>query len=90
MPNEEPFLLDGSGLRVARLIRRYNSEGHWASGGTGVRGHMGAYHRTLSSLFNGLIAAGFTIEQLREPVLGGGGLEAEIPQLLVVVCSKGP
>jgi hypothetical protein len=45
---------------------------------------MGAYHRTLSTLLNDLLAAGFLLEKLDEPVLAGGGLLAEVPRSLVV------
>lgn len=83
-----PHLLDDDGRPVAVAVRRYATEGHWNSGGTGVRGHMGAYHRMLSTYVNDLIAAGFAIERLEEPLAGGDaaqtGLFAEVPTALVV------
>jgi ubiquinone/menaquinone biosynthesis C-methylase UbiE len=84
LPDEEPFLFDPSDIATARVIRRYATEGFWQSGGTGVRGHMGAYHRTLSTLINGLLAAGFTLERLEEPVVEGKGLFSEVPQVLIL------
>ena len=83
-----PYLLDDAGQPTAFVIRRYATEGHWDSGGDGVRGRMGAYHRTLSTYINDLLAAGFALERLEEPLAGGDaaktGLFAEVPTALVV------
>jgi SAM-dependent methyltransferase len=83
-----PFVLDDAGEPIAYAIRRYASEGFWDSGGDGVRGHMGAYHRTLSTYVNDLLAAGFALERLEEPLAGGDaaqkGILAEVPTVLVV------
>jgi SAM-dependent methyltransferase len=84
LPEEPPLLLDARGTPTARVIRRYASEGFWQSGGAGVRGHMGAYHRTLATLLNDLLAAGFLLETLEEPVQGEVGLAAEVPSILVM------
>ena len=54
------------------------TEGYWQSGGTGVRGHMGAYHRMLSTLVNDLIAAGFVLQRMVEPVGDNGGLASQV------------
>ncbi len=83
-PDEPPYLVDARGAAIACVIRRYASEGFWQSGGTGVRGHMGAYHRTLSTLLNDLLAAGFRLEKLEEPVLQGDGLASEVPRTLLI------
>jgi len=83
-PEESPFLVDTNGTAIAYVVRRYGSEGFWQSGGTGVRGHMGAYHRTLSTLLNDLLAAGFLLEKLEEPVVEGRGLLSQVPQALLV------
>lgn len=83
-PDESPFLVDTSGTAIAYIVRRYASEGFWQSGGTGVRGHMGAYHRTLSTLLNDLLATGFLLEKLDEPVVEGRGLFSQVPQVLLV------
>jgi ubiquinone/menaquinone biosynthesis C-methylase UbiE len=83
-PEESQLLLDATGEPSAFIVRRYASEGFWQSGGTGVRGHMGAYHRTLSTLLNDLLVAGFLLEKLEEPVVDGGGLFSQVPQALLV------
>ena len=83
-PDESPFLVDESGNPIAYVVRRYASEGFWQSGGTGVRGHMGAYHRTLSTLLNDLLATGFVLERIDEPVVEGRGLFSRVPQTLLV------
>ncbi|HEY5105143.1 MAG TPA: methyltransferase domain-containing protein [Caulobacteraceae bacterium] len=83
-----PYVLDGNGQPIAFAVRRYASEGFWESGGDGVRGRMGSYHRTLSTYMNDLLAAGFALERLEEPLAGGdaaqAGLFAEVPTVLVV------
>lgn len=43
----------------------------------GVRGQVGAYHRTLATYLNSLIQAGFQIEHLREPQ--ATAVEARLP-----------
>jgi SAM-dependent methyltransferase len=88
VPDAPPFLLDDDERPPGRVVRRYASEGLWNSGGDGMRGRMGAYHRMLSSYVNDLIASGFALERLDEP-LGGpdaptAGLFSEIPTYLVV------
>jgi SAM-dependent methyltransferase len=85
LPDDPPVLLDERGVPLAYLIRRYATEGFWQSGGDGVRGHMGAYHRMLSTYLNDLLQCGFRLERLEEPVLKGGGLYAEVPLTLLVV-----
>ena len=82
---EPRHVVDADGTPTAFAVRRYATEGYWKSGGDGVRGRMGAYHRTLSSYVNDLIAAGFAIEQLREPIVEGRGLFAEVPTVLLVL-----
>jgi len=79
-------LLDENGEPIGVVIRRYASEGHFKSGGDGVRGHMGSYHRMLSSYVNELIRAGFVLERMEEPLDGpaNGALFSEVPMVLVV------
>jgi len=83
-----PLILDDAGCPIAVSVRRYATEGYWNSGGDGVRGRMGAYHRTVSTYVNDLIASGFTLERLAEPLAGDDasrvGLAAEVPTVLVV------
>jgi SAM-dependent methyltransferase len=45
----------------------YFDEGLWFTDGSGVRGTVGANHRTLSTYFNTLIEAGFAVERVEEP-----------------------
>lgn len=53
---------------ISREIFTYFSEGFWRSTNPqGVRGQVGAYHRTISTYLNTLIQSGFTIERLAEP-----------------------
>lgn len=79
-------LLDENGAPIGVVIRRYASEGHFNSSGDGVRGRMGSYHRMLSTYVNDLVAAGFTLERLEEPLDGpaNGALFEEVPMTLVV------
>jgi SAM-dependent methyltransferase len=83
-PEEPQFLIDASATPVAVVVRRYATEGYWQSGGTGVRGHMGAYHRMLSTLVNDLIAAGFVLQRMDEPVGDNGGLAGQVPRSLLI------
>jgi SAM-dependent methyltransferase len=94
-PDEPKYTIDENGVPVACVIRRYATEGFWNSGGTGVRGHMGSYHRMLSTYINDLLASGFRLERLEEPVLPrvvdrgpendrGAELFSELPLALVV------
>jgi SAM-dependent methyltransferase len=88
-----PYLLDDAGQPVAFSVRRYASEGFWESGGAGVRGHMGSYHRTISTYVNDLLASGFVLERLEEPLAGAdasrAGLFGEVPTALVVAARAG-
>lgn len=84
LPDEPQFQVDANGNPVAYAIRHYAREGFWKSGGTGVRGHMGAYHRTLSTLINDLLRSGFILERLEEPVVEGRGLFSRVPQTLLI------
>lgn len=85
LPDEVPFVEDEAGNLLACVVRWYGSEGHWQSGGDGVRGHMGAYHRMLSTYINGLLRAGFRLERIDEPLVEGGGLMAQVPKVMIVV-----
>jgi SAM-dependent methyltransferase len=82
-----PLILDAAGLPLAVSVQRYATEGHWNSGGDGVRGRMGAYHRKLSTYINDLLASGFALERLEEPLASDDtsiGLAAEVPPFLLV------
>lgn len=53
---------------VKREVRGYFREVFWRSDNPfGVRGQVGAYHRTLSTYVNALARAGLPIEQMSEP-----------------------
>jgi SAM-dependent methyltransferase len=82
------YVLSERGEPIAVAIRRYASEGHFNSGGDGVRGRMGSYHRMLSTYVNDLISNGFVLERLEEPLPGRDatavGLFAEVPTDLIV------
>jgi SAM-dependent methyltransferase len=88
-PEAPQILRDANGAATAVVVRRYASEGFWQSGGTGVRGRVGAYHRTLSTLLNDLLAAGFQLERLEEPVVADDGLLAEMPQVMLLALRAG-
>jgi SAM-dependent methyltransferase len=83
-----PYVMDDAGRPIAFAVQRYASEGFWDSGGDGVRGHMGSYHRMVSTYVNDLIAAGFALERLEEPLAGAdatrAGLFGEVPTVLVI------
>ncbi|HTX50373.1 MAG TPA: class I SAM-dependent methyltransferase [Caulobacteraceae bacterium] len=88
-----PYLMDEAGQPIAFSVRRYATEGFWESGGTGVRGHMGSHHRTISTYVNDLLASGFVLERLEEPLAGAdasrAGLFGEVPTVLVVAARAG-
>jgi hypothetical protein len=52
---------------------------------------MGSYHRRLSTYVNDLLAAGFALERLEEPLAGyqsgAEALFAEVPTVLVVAAT---
>ncbi|WP_158263771.1 class I SAM-dependent methyltransferase [Deinococcus arcticus] len=78
------FLLDDTGRRLAYRIQAYAQEGPWHSGGSGVRGRLGAHHRTLSTLVNDLLAAGLTLRGLYEVTSAPVGLLSQVPQTLLL------
>jgi SAM-dependent methyltransferase len=45
----------------------YAAEGWWQTTGIGVRGHVGATHRMLSTYLNAVLRAGFTFDEFMEP-----------------------
>lgn len=63
--------------------RSYYEEGFWRSDNPhGVRGQVGAHHRTLSTYLNALTEAGMFVERLSEPLLPG----RDIPVILAALC----
>jgi SAM-dependent methyltransferase len=55
----------------------YGSEGWWTTNSTGVRGHVGAIHRKLSTYLNGVLAAGLEFTRFTEP-------DPSLPRILVI------
>lgn len=76
--------LDAGSERPARVIPGYFAEGFWRSANPGgVRGQVGAYHRTLATYLNTLGDAGFALERIAEPQFGGAAAE-RVPGYTVV------
>jgi len=81
---------------IARVVGAYFVEGAWRSDNpAGVRGQVGAYHRTLSTYIKTLADAGLWVERLREPRATGDIVEripgcGEVPAILVVRCGVNP
>lgn len=79
---------------IRRQVRTYFAEGFWRSDNPhGVRGKVGAYHRTLSTYVNTLVEAGLTVERLAEPQADGTLAERlphfrDVPGGLVARCRK--
>lgn len=82
--------LDGDNGNLERLAQTYLTEGHWISTYPhGVRGQVGAWHRTISTYVTTAIRSGWAIEHMIEPVtLTHEGTEvakgAEIPRVLMI------
>ena len=55
----------------------YGAEGWWTTGSSGVRGHVGAIHRTLSTYLNAVLAAGLVFTRFTEPDPG-------LPRIFVI------
>jgi ubiquinone/menaquinone biosynthesis C-methylase UbiE len=79
---------------VGTEIRNYFAEGYWRRDNLdGVRGRVGAYHRTFSTYFNALVQSGLTIEHCSEPRATGrfgelAPVYKELPVALIVRCTK--
>ena len=91
-PFHEPelphWVRDTDGNPTAVLIHRYATEGHFFAGsGGGVRGHVGSYHRMLSTYVNDLVDAGFDLTRVEEPV-GDAGFAAEVPRVLFLASAR--
>lgn len=94
-PENPPIELDESGDFKACRVHAYLEEGYWSSGGNGVRGKVGAHHRTLSTYLNDLICSGFELKAIHEPALAKKNYSAmedqwfsKIPKGLVIRASK--
>lgn len=68
-----------------RAVRGYFVEGRWFSTNPdGVRGKVGAYHRTLATYLNTLVTAGLTLDRLAEPRPDGPAADRLPPGYTVV------
>ncbi len=80
---------------LVRTVGAYFLEGYWRSDSrTGPPGKLGAYHRTLSTYLNALLAAGLAPERFGEPQATGAAAAqrpvwAEVPAVLVGRCRRG-
>jgi 2-polyprenyl-3-methyl-5-hydroxy-6-metoxy-1,4-benzoquinol methylase len=69
----------------ARIISHYLEEKNWRSRfAGGVRGRVGAWHRTLSSYLNVAVETGWTLDRLVEPAGGPEGQNPHIPRLVMI------
>ena len=91
-----PIELNGKGEFLACRVHSYLEEGFWKSDGDGVRGRVGAYHRTLSTYLNDLLYSGFRLSHIEEvslPKKNYSKMEEQwfshIPKGLVVKAYKG-
>ncbi len=55
----------------------YSTEGWWTTKSTGVRGHVGAIPRTLSTYLNSVLAAGLEFTRFTEP-------DPKLPRILLI------
>ena len=82
--------------KVYLSIHRYKTEGFWNStNASGIRGQVGANHRTLSTYINSLINTGFQLASITEPTIPDGTYEQasvtaqiEIPSVMVISAIK--
>ncbi len=86
-PNAQWVTLDDGS--TARAIKDYFHAGYWKTENGGVRSRVGAYHRTLSTYLNTLVASGFALEHMLEPIATGERARQvvgnqEVPSLLLV------
>ncbi len=90
--------VDHDGRFLARRVSRYATEGYWRSTNIeGIRGRVGAHHRTLATYVNQLASEGFAIERLAElgPASVAGNRvhvsnKAAIPSVLIVAARRQP
>ena len=89
-PDDDPsrFLTDDDGAFTANVVRLYATEGHWKSPSEGVRGSVGSHHRMLSTYLNDLLACGFRLERIEEPVSDVPGLFSQVPRVMIVAATS--
>ena len=92
-PGSPWWVWEGDAI-VGVEVRDYFAEGYWRRGNPeGIRGKLGAHHRTLSTNVNGLARVGLCIERLLEPRATGeyavlAPVHRYVPVALVVRCEK--
>ena len=74
-----PCFPGDAGSRPSWPEAGYAREGWWTTAEEGVRGHVGAQHRMLSTYLNALIAAGLVLDRVSEP-------PTPVPTLLIADC----
>lgn len=80
-PNTQWITLENS--RVARAVNGYFDERFWMSEHGGVRSHVGAYHRMISTYVNTLTRSGFALDEMLEPVATGRRIGVqEVPAMV--------
>jgi ubiquinone/menaquinone biosynthesis C-methylase UbiE len=90
MPYAQWTLLPDPEHTIARVVTGYFDERYWLSTNpNGIRGHVGDYHRMLSTYLNALSTAGFMLERMIEPHPSARQAELvpgnrEIPTLLLI------
>lgn len=68
---------DGEALPSWSPQHGYGFEGWWTTESTGVRGHVGANHRKLSTYLNAILAAGLEFTGFTEP-------DPTLPRILLI------
>lgn len=87
-------LTDNQG-RLGLFVHDYRHERFWRSPNPGGVRRVGNYHRTLSTYFNALRRADFTVEEVREPPAGSllakqQPVYVELPIFLAIRAVAGP
>jgi SAM-dependent methyltransferase len=72
---------DGDALPSWPPDAGYAREGWWTTESTGVRGHVGAQHRKLSTYVNAVLRGGLEITAFDEP-------DPDLPRILIVSCRR--
>lgn len=92
------ILCNDSGSIVGRIISDYAVEGFWRSDNpTGIRGKVGAVHRTLATYINTLVDHDFNLCHMEEPTLPvvdyssiGQEIQMSIPSVLILSARLSP
>ncbi|MGB1285536.1 MAG: class I SAM-dependent DNA methyltransferase [Aggregatilineales bacterium] len=93
---ETSLEIDENDQFVSRRIMRYADEGRWYSENkSGIRGQVGAEHRMLSTYLNKALQTGFSLQNIKEPVLDVHNDEnpyavaqTQIPAVLIIDFKK--